>query len=455
MTIIEKMAAYAVSINKDTISADTLNKVNEIIRDCIGCILAGSTDISIKMIKGFAGEYGGAKVSSVIGDKHFKTDILNASMINAMEAHVRDFDDICAAMEGHPTIAVLPVALTLGEYMESSGTEMLEAYTAGVEIAGLLGSALFSSGYSMGWDTTLSQGVFGTTVAASKLLGLTEREMAYALGIAATEAGGLRASYGTMTKDLTAGRSAQKGVWCALAAKAGFNSSLKAFEDKSGLLAVATNGIDEKLFDEIIEKRKSTFLEPGMIMKLYPSCRGTHNAIDAAIEIACGNDIRIEDIDGVICYAQKAAMENDRYPQPKTPMEGKFSIPYCVALSLKNKHVGLADFDGDVIQDEKLMALCRKIEAVEDNSRFTDDAVSGCEVVVTMKDGRQLSKKVEIAKGDPKNQINPAELRSKFLECAKSVMNEKNAESLYDLAEDMTQIPNVKTFIKNINELLF
>ena len=333
MTLTQEIASYAISINKDTISAATQKIAAEIMRDCVGCILGGMNDWPVRRTAEYYRGFHADTNASVIGIRDLKLAPEYAAMVNAMAAHIRDFDDICVAAEGHPTVAVFPSVLALGEALSSSGQEIIDAYITGVEITGLMGSALFASGYHMGWDTTCTTGIFGTTAAAAKLLRLTEEEFTNALGIAATEASGLRASYGTFAKDLTAGRTASKGIYAAKMAQLGFDANPAELEDESGLLAVSSNGFDVKLFHHIIEKRISTVLSPGMIMKRYPSCRGTHNAIDAALGLADETEFRTEEIKEIFCYAEHSAIENDRYPQPEIPIQGKFSIPYCVALA--------------------------------------------------------------------------------------------------------------------------
>lgn len=453
MTLTQKIAAYAMSFNKATIEPEIMESAQEIVRDCFGCILGGMDDPVVQNMGEYYQERRQQKLATVIGVQDRKLIPEYAALTNAMAAHVRDFDDICMAAEGHPTVAVFPVTLALCEALGLSGAELIEAYIAGVEITGLLGRTLFSKHYSMGWDTTGTLGIFGTTVAAAKLMGLTEKQFVNALGIAATEASGLRASYGTMAKDLTAGRTAAKGIYAATMAHRGFDANPLALEDKSGLLAVSSNGIDVELFDRIIEERISTFREPGMIMKRYPSCRGTHNAIDAALRIAEQPGFVADEIESVLCEAEPAAIENDRYPYPKTPMQGKFSIPYCVAAALQNKHVGLRDFSGDQIQDLAVEALCHKVSVKERQQGFTPGK-GGTEIVVKMNNGMEYRETVDIAKGDPDNRLNRQELESKFMEIACAVMPESSARALYERLESMQSIVDIGGLLEEVNQNL-
>ena len=454
MTITERLADYAMSIHMDTISPDVRAIAEQSVTEIVGCMLAGSQERSVRMMEELYSDICAPGEYRVIGASEYGTDLLHAVMLNAMEAHVRDFDDIVVGLSGHSTISVFPVALVVGEYVGASGNEVLEAYITGVEIAGTLGRALFAEGYKAGWDSSGTIGIFGAAAAAARLLRLTRKQFVHALGIAVNEASGTRSVYGYMNKDISAGHTAMKGVFCALAAQKGFDSCPESFENISGYLATFAEKLDEELLERIIGERISVFQEPGIIRKLYPSCRDTHCAVDAAMELAKEYAVNIEEISHGVCYAQESALYNDRFPYPDSPSQAKFSMPYGVALALAAQKLTLDDFDGQELKDPTISALCRKLDVVADDQRFSPDAAGGAEVVICMKDGTQYSKKVEVAAGDPAKPLEEHLLKEKFMECVRYVSDTDRAEELYDKLTDISQISNMKGFIEYVNSIL-
>lgn len=448
MTITQMMANYAMSIRQDTITPETLHVARRVAFDVYGCLIGGTREHVVNLMVAYTKEYGGKPMATAIGHEGYKTDTCHAAMINSMSAHVHDTDDICIAVDAHPSVAILSTALAVGEYLDASGLDVLNAYIAGIEVASLLGSGLFAKGYDYGWDTNGTVGVFGTTVAAAKLMGLSEAQLTDALGIAATEASGLRASYGTMTKDITAGTPAYKGVFACEMAKAGFDARPTIMEDVSGLLKVSSNGVDLVLMQKIVDERISSFISPGILQKLYTTCRGTHSSIDGALAIANKYAIDPKEIREVISYAQDTAAANDRYPFPATPMQGKFSIPYCMAIALIYKKLDMSFFQtGDVITDEAVLELTKKGKTIIDPSFDGQPSRTGAEVKVFMKDGTVYSERIQYPKGDPSNPLTREELLQKFQRLAGIYLPQHRLEEIAQMAENIDSIPKIRDLI--------
>lgn len=455
MTITEMMAKYAGSISKYTVSSETLRIARRVVFDVFGCMLAGTRERVVDLMVDYTKEYGGKPMATVFGHKGLKTDLCHSAMINAMAAHVHDIDDICIAVDAHPSVAILAASLSVGEYVGASGEDVLMAYITGIETASLLGSGLFAKGYNYGWDTNGTVGVFGTTAAAAKLFKLSYEETVNALGIAATEASGLRASYGTMAKDISAGTPAYKGIFACKMAKAGVDARPTIMEDVSGLLAVSSNGVDLQLMKKIVDERISAFVNPGILQKLYSTCRGTHSSIDGALAIANKYNYKIADIEKVISRAQSTAAANNRYPVPESPMQGKFSIPYCMAIALVHKELDMSFFFTDSkITDKEVMELTKK-GSVEIDSSFNDDiARTGAEVSVYMKDGTVYTERVNYPKGDPSNPLTRNELVKKFKRLAGFHIAEENLDELIAMSEELDKLKDIRELITYLDKVM-
>src|SRR5207244_7763283 len=129
------------------------------------------------------------------------------------------FDDTHLKTVIHPAGPVVPAILALSEQRTVSGKEFLNAMVLGIEVECRIGNAVYPAHYDRGWHITGTTGVFGSAAASGKLLGLSEQQMVWALGLAATQPVGLREMFGSMGKSFQPGRADRNGrTACHLAA---------------------------------------------------------------------------------------------------------------------------------------------------------------------------------------------------------------------------------------------
>ena len=187
-------------------------------------------------------EFSGPARASVLGRTQ-RLDMLHAALINGISSHVLDFDDTHLRTVIHPSGPVAPALLALAETRPVPGKDLLLAFVLGVEVECRIGNGVCPSHYDQGWHVTATAGVFGAAAAAGKLLHLSETQMVQALGIAATQAAGLREMFGTHCKPFHPGRAAQNGLFAALLAARGFTSSAEAIEGRRGFARVHGAGV--------------------------------------------------------------------------------------------------------------------------------------------------------------------------------------------------------------------
>ena len=211
MNVTETLAEFVVTTDLARIPSKAQEIAKQAILDCLGVMLAGSRDLIAEKIMALLQDMGGEPKASVFG-KRVKTSSPLAALANGTFGHALDFDDINRSLRGHPTVPVLPAALAVGEELKSSGKEFLEAYLIGFEVEAKLGAALNPYLFEAGWYPTSVLGVMGAAAASAKLLKLDSKKVCTALGIAASQASGLRQNFGTMTKPLHAGQTAKSGV---------------------------------------------------------------------------------------------------------------------------------------------------------------------------------------------------------------------------------------------------
>ena len=159
----------------------------------------------------------------------------SAALINGAAAHALDFDDVNLAMPGHPSVAILPALLALAEERGSSGKDVLTAFVAGYELQCSVGRAIAPGHYDvLGFHATATVGSFGAAAACAHLLRLSLEQFATALGIAGTQAAGLKSMFGTMCKPLHAGKASYHGLVAAKLAMRGFTSRSDVIECQQG-----------------------------------------------------------------------------------------------------------------------------------------------------------------------------------------------------------------------------
>ena len=187
--------------------------------DLSGAPLAGASALTISqsliannVARGGEGSspFSGPAQASLLGRRE-RFDVMNAAFINGVSSHIFDFDDTHLRTIVHPAGPVASAIMALSEYRPVSGADFLHALILGAEVECRIANAVYPAHYDIGWHITGTVGPFGAAAAAGKLLKLSEQQMVWALGLAATQPVGLREMFGTMTKSFHPGRAAQNG----------------------------------------------------------------------------------------------------------------------------------------------------------------------------------------------------------------------------------------------------
>jgi 2-methylcitrate dehydratase PrpD len=344
------------------------------------------------------------------------------------------------------------VVLALGEENKISGKEALFAFTLGVEIECKIGRGTIPRHYENGWHPTSSIGIFGAATAAAKILGLSEQELIYAFGIAGSESSGLRENFGTMTKPFHAGRAAAKGIMAALLAKEGLTSTEDIFEGEAGFCKVMAGDYDEK---KIIDRLGNPFdaEDPGFTIKPYPTCGATHPAIDAVISLSQEYDLKLDQIEKIECGTVPIAKDILIYPRPKSPLEGKFSMHYCLAIALAKRKVGLSHFTDDRIDDPEIRQFLERVdmyiapEMADLGYRGTFNA----KIKIVLKDGKEYITRVDHGRGDPANPLSEEELMEKYTDCAALTLDSERIKRSKEMLLDLEQLPDIGMLMEIIS----
>lgn len=345
MGITERLAETAAAITADTLPAQASTVARHCVLDWSGVALAGSREpLSQILIDEIAA---GQRGEATLVGRPERVSVLSAALINGAMSHALDFDDTHTLMSGHPSAPVVPAALALAERDGCDGASFLAAVVAGVETECRLGALLNPGHYALGFHATGTLGTFGAAAAAGYLLSLNEKQWRQALGLAGTQAAGLKSSFGTMAKPLHAGRAAENGLLSALLARRGFTGNTEIIETVQGF--ALTHGAPE-IDERRLEPLRDRYLITDTLFKYHAACYLTHAAIEAASQLRAKHALRAGDIDSVEIVGSAGCLGVCDIAEPRTGLEGKFSLRATTAMAL----LGDDTSDPTTFSDERL-----------------------------------------------------------------------------------------------------
>ena len=447
-----RVAAWVVTVAADTMPAPALALAKTAVLDCVGVTLAGSRTEPAQHVRGLVEELGGRPHAAVVGTP-LRTDVVSAALANGTAAHALDFDDTNHPMYGHPSCHLVPALLALGERRGATGAELLTAYLVGFELEVRAARAVNMPHYVAGWHATATLGTLGAAAAAARLLGLDAAAATHALGIAASSAGGLRVNFGTMTKPLHAGLAARSGVLAALLAERGFTASGDALGGRYGFCSVLDGGgpaDPAQLEPEGFGSPWEITTPFGIAIKQFPSCGATHPAIEAALGLHAEHGLAAADIAHVRVGTCELAPRILVHHRPRTGLEGKFSLEYCVAAALADGRVGLEHFEDAAVARPVLRELVERIEPVIDDRVRTDPEYATV-VTVTLRDGSAHERRVDLAKGKTSLPLSRDELEAKYRDCAGAVLSAPAIAASLDVLWRLERLDDVSELVAAID----
>ncbi|MEM1435209.1 MAG: MmgE/PrpD family protein [Pseudomonadota bacterium] len=326
--------------------------------DWLGCALAGSREPLAAVLRD---ELSAADGVATLPGSRSRASVLSAALINGSAGHALDYDD--TGTIGHPSAPVWPAVLAVAEERGLTGAEVLEAFIVGFEVESRVGSLFGRDPYNNGWHTTPLYGVFGSMAATAKLLGLNEQQFGNALGLAASQACGVKANFGTMTKPFHAGHAAERGCLAARLAGRGFTANAAAIEGNQGLLQAMGSGTT--LLARLGEQRDRWFL-PEVLFKYHAACYLTHSTINNVRAVA--GDVAANAVDAIELTVNPSIIDVcGLYDRPQTGLEGKFSLTGTAAMAVHRIDTSAPDsFRAEVVTDPALQATMAKVRIQHD-----------------------------------------------------------------------------------------
>ena len=461
----EGLTRYVAQFVLDANYADIPKKVialgKKSMLDGLGLSLAGSVAGSGRIVQEYLKSVGlQAGAATVIGTDT-KISERFAAFANGVGIHADDYDDTQLAVGAdrvyglltHPTAPALPSALAVAETRGLSGKELMLAYQLGVEVESKIAEAISPRHYQQGFHTTATCGALGSAVAAGKLYGLDLERLLWALGIAASQAGGLRENFGSMTKPFHAGRAAESGVVAAALASLGWTATDKILESPRGFFQAHGGGYD---LDSIAGKLGNpwTFDHPGVSIKPHPCGSLTHPGMTTMLQLVLDNDLKPEQVDRIDVGTNHNMPNALIHHRPTNELQAKFSMEFCIAILLLERRAGLAEFNDETVRRDDVRAMIGKV-------RFhvhPEAEAAGYDKMTTIidihcKNGKTISGRADFGKGSPANPMSFAEVADKFRGCAEFARwPSGKIAKIIETVESIEGLDNVRSLTKMLGK---
>jgi 2-methylcitrate dehydratase PrpD len=413
------LAAFAANLKFEDIPPAVIARAEDLLLDWLGSALAGKGHRAIEAIERFALKMGptGAPHRSEVLISRRHTSALFAAMVNAASSHVAEQDDVHNGSVFHPATVVFPPVLAVAQDKRASGRDLLTAAVAGYEVGIRVGEFLGRSHYKV-FHTTGTAGTIAAAAATGRMLGLDADRMLMAFGSAGTQAAGLWEFLrdAADSKQLHTAKAAADGMTAAFLAEDGFTGARRILEGPQGMAAGMSTDADPARLTDGLGSRWA-LVETSF--KFHASCRHTHPAADALLQVVSEHRLKPDDIEQVIAHVHQGAIDVlGPVTDPRSVHQSKFSMGTVLALIAAYGRAGMQDFEqhysaADIAQFRAKVQMQLDPEV----DRAYPQRWIG-KVTVRTTDGRVLNGRVDEPKGDPGNTLTRSEIEEKAVRLA-------------------------------------
>jgi 2-methylcitrate dehydratase PrpD len=440
MTETQTLSSYIVSNQFEQIPADVIHEARRAILNFVGCAVGGSREPAVETaIRALAPFTGWPSAQLLARSEQF--DPLYAAVINGISGHVFEYDDTTPMNYIHPTPPVASALFAYASGNATSGRDFLHAFVMGFEAESRVGNAVYPAHYNAGWHITATAGVFGAAAAIGKLTDLTTEQMVWAMGLAATQASGIREMFGSMAKSFHAGHAARNGYLSAVLAKAGFTAGTQGIESPRGFAAVMASEYDlskvTKGLGEDFQLRYNTY-------KPYPCGIVVHPTIDGCIDLHRDYHPSPESINAVRVRVAPLVLDLCNKRDITQGLDSKYSIYHSAAVGLVRGKAGLKEYTDEAANDPSIRSVRERVTAVGDPSITEDQS----HIDVELSDGRTISRFVEQSLGNIKRPLSDKQLEEKLRDQAEPVLSKTRVDELIELCWRLDTLENVNDLVK-------
>lgn len=439
-----ELAAFVVGARLEDLPSDLVQQARRCTTDCLGVAIGAADEAAAGMLLGVVDALGGNPQCTVWTTDR-RASVAYGPLVNGYLAHVLDFDDSYMPQITilHGNAPVVPAAMAVGEWLDAGGADYLLAFVLGFEVAARVALSAGRAHYDQNWHVTSTVGGFGAAAAAGKLLGLDEQQMTYAFGIAGAQAGGIGNAAGSMTKAFHAGRASMSGVTAALLAQRGFTSGDDFLTGRRGFHQVFhSDGNIEALVGDLgtrWELRRAAF-------KPYACGVVVHPILDAIIGLRDEHGLEASNVASIEVRANPVVLVPTGLTDPRTGLEGKFSVYHSAAVALIDGAAGPQQYTDARVFDEQVIALRERVRVATDSSLQKGEA----HVSIQLADGRVVRRHVPHASGTADNPMTDEQLGRKFRLLTEPVFGQERAEGILEKIERLDTLASISELARQL-----
>jgi 2-methylcitrate dehydratase PrpD len=438
------LAAFASGVRAEHLPDDIVHQAVRCLVDWLGCTIAGSATPESGRVRAAirAMDPDGSRAAGIVGTRE-RSSAGQAALANGIAAHVLDFDDTFNPDRTtiHGSAPLWPAIAAAGELTPVSGTLAVEAFVAGFEVQTRVAIAAGPGHYDVGWHVTGTVGHIGAAVATARLLGLSPEQTLAALGTGATQSAGMKVVYGSMGKSLHAGKAAMDGLLSGFLARDGFTSATEPIEGHRGFLHLFS---PDPSPERAIEGLGDVWYLPRDGFKPYACGSLTHPPAQALLELRSEHGLTAADVASIDAYVHDYVKTTTGLAEPRTGLEGKFSIYHVLAVALADGAAFLDQFSDERVADPELARLRERVHVYTDPTQNKDAA----RVVVSLCDGRTLERRVAHNLGTPDNPMSDQQLEDKFTALAAPVLGHGRTEQLAETCWKLLELDDIRALFE-------
>jgi 2-methylcitrate dehydratase PrpD len=403
-----------------------LDKAKKAIADTFAVILAGAGSEVAPPLLRYVEHTGDSGASPLLGSGRTASPEM-AALVNGTFGHALDFDDVLSLMPAHPSAVILPALIANPRAGKLSGKALIESYVIGVEVGGKIGLAITVGHYHRGFHGTGTLAIFSALGALAKRDRLDVATTRTAFGMASSMASGLQRNFGTMTKPFHTGWASRSALAAVNLARSGFTAAVDALEAPGGFFAAY--GVEASAPEAAIERLGNPWVvvDPGLALKRFPCCYASHRGMDGVLQLNQHLGLNAENLERLECRMPPGGMRVLIYQQPKTGLEGKFSLQYSLAAGVLDGEYTLWSFTDEAVNRPRVHDLLGRIRVREDprcagNDPLLETRSSGSrgfvEVEAVLTGGLRRTVRVDQAPGHPRRELTWDDIAAKFMDCA-------------------------------------
>ena len=430
---------------------EVAERAKEMMVNAAAVALAAAAQPESRIITRFAQDMQGNGKCTIIG-MGLRSSPVYAALANGTMVHLLDFDDEVAGRGIHPSGAVFPVVMALGEMNGSPGSDVLAAYVLGCEVIAKLEGVNAETWWGVPANSASGRpgpgtaGAIGAACAAAAVLGLDVEQTENALGLACGAASGAAGVLLSSARAFQGGQAAVTGVLSGMLAQQGISPPPGALEAAGGWLDThwGAGQAESERAEGFFRGLGNPFdiMDPGATLKFYPCATASHTTVEALLQLMQQYHIQPSGVVSVHVGVTREALGALPYPTPADGNEAKACLSYIAAATLLHGHPLIDHFSDLAVQDSEVRQAMDRVtvEAAETATRLIPNPST---VAVELSDGRILRHRAEYARGYPQLPLDREEMDAKFLYCSRYILPADHIEEAVDSFRDLENIVNV------------